>query len=277
MNHQAAHNQPANIAALWRGVQRYGFNGQEFETELDASNSTFSAEFWMYSSGIVSRWDLDPKRKSDASAYQILLSSPILYIDPKGDTTIVNLFHSKEPAKFHFAAKRYLENDKDQPRDNVFVVCAHGNSGLVIFPDEKREGSAVGFIEKLSGLVPEFKDAVEAQEPVTLIFESCNVGSFEYYDETRNRTIRTDEPIGLRLSEELPENSTVIAPNGYCMYGFNGEHCDVVGIKQTTYNEQINTGNGGYNHFKGGKLTGFTQSTFIQNGRPPLMKPKIHY
>ena len=34
MNHQAAHNQPTNIAALRRGVQRYGFQGQEEDQEM---------------------------------------------------------------------------------------------------------------------------------------------------------------------------------------------------------------------------------------------------
>jgi hypothetical protein len=34
MNHQTAHNQPANIAALLRGVQRYGFQRQEEDNEI---------------------------------------------------------------------------------------------------------------------------------------------------------------------------------------------------------------------------------------------------
>ncbi|MFO0452887.1 MAG: hypothetical protein ACK52I_30220 [Pseudomonadota bacterium] len=34
MNHQAAHNQSANITALRRGVQRYGFQGQEEDQEM---------------------------------------------------------------------------------------------------------------------------------------------------------------------------------------------------------------------------------------------------
>jgi RHS repeat-associated protein len=34
MIHQAAHNQPPNTAALWRDVQRYGFQGQEEDQEM---------------------------------------------------------------------------------------------------------------------------------------------------------------------------------------------------------------------------------------------------
>ncbi len=86
MNHQAAHNQPTNTTALRRGVQRYGFNGQERQKEVASSGQNYSAEFWMYSSALAFRWEIDPKGDPSYSPYNCFKSNPILYADPFGDT-----------------------------------------------------------------------------------------------------------------------------------------------------------------------------------------------
>lgn len=62
---------------------RYGFNGQEKETELNPSIT--SAEYWMYDGRLGRRWNLDPVVKSWQSNYSCLSNSPIWRIDPKGD------------------------------------------------------------------------------------------------------------------------------------------------------------------------------------------------
>jgi RHS repeat-associated protein len=62
---------------------RYGFNGQERETELD--ESTTSAEYWMYDGRLGRRWNVDPVFKPWFSSYSVLSNNPILMVDPKGD------------------------------------------------------------------------------------------------------------------------------------------------------------------------------------------------
>jgi hypothetical protein len=64
---------------------RYGFNGQERETELD--ESTTSAEYWMYDGRLGRRWNVDPKYKkyTSLSTFSTFGNSPILFSDLNGD------------------------------------------------------------------------------------------------------------------------------------------------------------------------------------------------
>ncbi|MCU0416453.1 MAG: hypothetical protein MUE33_04620 [Cytophagaceae bacterium] len=64
---------------------RYGFNGQERETEL--SESTTSAEYWMYDARLGRRWNRDPKPNPSLSIYSCFANNPIAYNDVLGDTT----------------------------------------------------------------------------------------------------------------------------------------------------------------------------------------------
>ncbi|MFO0362975.1 MAG: hypothetical protein ACK500_14205 [Flavobacteriales bacterium] len=83
MNHQTAHNQPANIAALLRGVQRYGFNGHEVLNEETHSKRMTIAEFWLYDPSIGRRLNPDPLHQFN-SDYLVLANCPIRYNDPLG-------------------------------------------------------------------------------------------------------------------------------------------------------------------------------------------------
>jgi hypothetical protein len=64
------------------GLYRYSINGQEKEKELN-ENIT-SAEYWMYDSRIVRRWNTDPIVKDDESPYMTFGNNPIVMIDPDG-------------------------------------------------------------------------------------------------------------------------------------------------------------------------------------------------
>jgi RHS repeat-associated protein len=64
---------------------RYGFNGQEKETEITGSASHTSAEFWMYDSRLGRRWNVDPVDQSEFSDYACFNNNPILMNDFKGD------------------------------------------------------------------------------------------------------------------------------------------------------------------------------------------------
>jgi RHS repeat-associated protein len=68
------------------GAYRYGFNGQERETELD--ESTTSAEYWMYDGRLGRRWNVDPVVVSIPfiSPYACFNNNPIWFIDINGDS-----------------------------------------------------------------------------------------------------------------------------------------------------------------------------------------------
>lgn len=61
---------------------RYGFNGQERETEL--GNGFTSAEFWMYDGRLGRRWNVDPIVKIFESPYACFGNMPIWANDPNG-------------------------------------------------------------------------------------------------------------------------------------------------------------------------------------------------
>jgi murein DD-endopeptidase MepM/ murein hydrolase activator NlpD len=61
---------------------RYGFNGQEKETDLNESITT--AAFWEYDSRIGRRWNIDPLYNIWASPYGCFENNPIIYSDVLG-------------------------------------------------------------------------------------------------------------------------------------------------------------------------------------------------
>lgn len=67
------------------GSYRYSINGQEKEKEL--SNNITSAEFWMYDSRLVRRWNVDPIIKIHESPYLCFSGNPIKNSDLKGNTS----------------------------------------------------------------------------------------------------------------------------------------------------------------------------------------------
>ncbi|HUH74213.1 MAG TPA: hypothetical protein VLZ75_07380 [Chitinophagales bacterium] len=64
---------------------RFGFNGQERQTELGPSFTT--AEYWMYDGRLGRRWNIDPEdyQISEWSPYVCLADNPNLYVDKNGD------------------------------------------------------------------------------------------------------------------------------------------------------------------------------------------------
>ncbi|MHA4812517.1 hypothetical protein ACX0G9_30775 [Flavitalea flava] len=69
------------------GNYRYGFNGKENSSEVNASGNSYTAEFWEYDSRIGLRWNTDPKPTVGVSPYSAFFGNPILYNDLLGDST----------------------------------------------------------------------------------------------------------------------------------------------------------------------------------------------
>ncbi|MFZ5553759.1 MAG: HNH endonuclease, partial [Bacteroidota bacterium] len=61
-----------------------GANGQEKETEVTSTNSHYSAEYWMYDSRTVRRWEQDPINYAWQSPYATFNNNPIIYSDRLG-------------------------------------------------------------------------------------------------------------------------------------------------------------------------------------------------
>ncbi len=64
---------------------RYGFNGQEKDTDINEGGNHTTAEFWEYSSVIGRRWNIDPVFDPSISSYAVNEDNPILMNDPDGD------------------------------------------------------------------------------------------------------------------------------------------------------------------------------------------------
>lgn len=88
---------------------KYGFNGQEKENEIYGEGNTYSAEYWMYDSRLMRRWNLDPIYTAHESRYACFFNNPVRYDDPQGlrggdgirklGTFIGNIFRSEHKDK----------------------------------------------------------------------------------------------------------------------------------------------------------------------------------
>jgi hypothetical protein len=77
------------VGRKWNGANyRYGLNGQEKSTEIDANGNSMTAEFWQYDARIARRWNIDPVFKEYESPYSSFGNNPIWFSDYNGaDTT----------------------------------------------------------------------------------------------------------------------------------------------------------------------------------------------
>ncbi len=65
---------------------RFGFNTQEKDDEVYQTGVLYSAKFWVYSSTIGRRWNIDLKPNNSLSYYACFENSPIINTDIFGDT-----------------------------------------------------------------------------------------------------------------------------------------------------------------------------------------------
>jgi RHS repeat-associated protein len=110
---------------------RFGFNGQEKETEITNTESHYGTEYWMYDSRLGRRWNIDPVKKQHESSYATFANTPIWAIDPLGNDTI--LFNSS--GKF---ANKKLKDDKNDFDVLLQVSNKELKKGQI---DYKKDGS----------------------------------------------------------------------------------------------------------------------------------------
>lgn len=148
-------------------VYRYGFNGQEKETEVTGSESHTSAEFWMYDTRIGRRWELDPKPIISLSPYSVLLNSPILNCDLLGDTARVN--YSYTDADGNLASKEIFRFDDPSANEN-FTVSEN------FLPEEFR-GTVRAGVENMQSPVVVSSGSIEQDENADATMASIGVGA----------------------------------------------------------------------------------------------------
>jgi len=208
---------------------RFGFQGQEKVDEVHGSSGTHNtALFWEYDTRTARRWNLDPKPNTLISQYAAFALNPIFYRDVLGDTITINLFDSNDGPEFHAVANNAVRN---QVNDGVFLVFAHGASAGVQYTDAQCNTqlavSASEFNAVVSARSPEYGQALKDGTQIVLRLNSCTV--------VRNQTDLKDNPIpniAEKISSSLPDGSTVIAPDGYCMYGTKGGKPAIVGVSE---------------------------------------------
>lgn len=71
---------------------RFGFNGQERDDEVSGVGNIMTAEFWEYDARLGRRFNVDPKPISSISAYACFNNNPILFVDVKGDSSVIDQF-----------------------------------------------------------------------------------------------------------------------------------------------------------------------------------------
>ncbi len=82
----------------WEGGEwRYGFNGQERESE-QTTKEAYSAQYWYYVPAVCQRWNIDPKARSSDSPYACYFGNPIIYIDPNGLEPVVEATNNPDDA-----------------------------------------------------------------------------------------------------------------------------------------------------------------------------------
>jgi RHS repeat-associated protein len=103
MNHQATHNQPTNIAALRRGVQRYGFNGKEKDDENSEGAYDFGERTQLGALGRFVSMDRLSSNYAGLSTYQFAANRPIQCYDYQGNEIIVTSNTNNETGKTHIS------------------------------------------------------------------------------------------------------------------------------------------------------------------------------
>lgn len=195
---------------------KFGFNGQERDDEVAGAGNSYTAEFWQYDPRLGRRFNLDPKPMSvGISPYACLGNSPIWMKDVKGDSVEIDLFPGKDDAKFKDLAK-IGGLVKEHKNDGVFVVFAHGGpdgiaeGGKGKHDDQSPMYDEAQIVDLLKEKSPEFKQAWESGQKMTIVLMSCNTGNSE--------DAKENTPIAQKIAN-LNENVQVVAPTGYALYG----------------------------------------------------------
>ncbi len=206
-------------------------------------------------------------------------NNPVRNIDPLGDTIVINLFGSYDYEGYHKAVKNAVLNPNIN--DGVFLVFGHGGiRGVQHEGDDNQPTDSYSATEILNIIAkksPEFMDALKSKKEIILKMITCNSSAENEYI-TRDNTVVKSAGINIatKMSEELSKSnseSRLIAPDGFVSYNEVNGKWGIYGVRQTSYLQPENTGQGGWVTFKNGKKVSKQKDAF--NGTlSPTRGPK---
>lgn len=125
------------------------------------------------------------------------------------------------------------------------------------------------FNEMMSERSPAFKKALAENKSITVQLNACNIASQEYMA-SDGKVYKDNTPIAKDISNNLPNGSKVIAPNGYIM--FNGKR----GYRKVLESNKkfLNTGKGGFLTIVDGKVISKRQAPYKGGVAWQQIKPK---
>ncbi len=121
------------------GSYRYGHNTQESDPEISGSWGThYTAQFWMYDSRIIRRWNLDPKPNPSISQYNCFNGNPIWYTDVQGDSARARISRSmrKELGISRQEAKNYTPEKITQVFQQEYGMDVEVRNGWLHYTGE---------------------------------------------------------------------------------------------------------------------------------------------
>lgn len=150
-------------AFFWHfgGEYRYGFNGQEQDSDI--GTGIYTAQYWEYDSRLGRRWNVDPITFPWQSSYACFNNNPILYCDPLGlqgeprhaknslQGVAVNIRQTIDRVfgngQVHYKGKggvNYLYRGQTGIKGNMFKLAFAPNKGRTNIP-----GNTSGLVTKM--------------------------------------------------------------------------------------------------------------------------------
>ena len=127
-----AHYYPFGMMQPGRKGNRYrfGFNGMEMNNELKGTGNSMTAKFWQYDARLGRRWNVDPVDRFYEGSYTVFSNSPIIGVDPNGDSTMYyfkgELIYTSYDG-LDDAIVDISEDNIDEWQRNHNIVKNHGN------------------------------------------------------------------------------------------------------------------------------------------------------
>mgnify|MGYP002701111080 FL=1 len=263
---ESLHHWTSNSSNSWSSP--YRFNSKELDPETGMHY--YGARYHHPKLSVWMSVDRFSHYYPNKSPYNFIENNPLLYVDPTGDTTGINLFAITESSTFHDVAENQIKNPTN---DGVFVIYGHANSSGIPYYDENGNKKTVytgeAFNRAMAALSEEYAEALNNGTIKTIIIYGCNTDSEEYVSSQSGKTIKREKTIAEKISEANPDVE-VVAANGFVWYG-QGK---ILGVSQQTESEPAGTGNGGFHTIINGVRKFFKKFNYDSTTRKTTKKKK---